>query len=292
MPADEWLTDDENKTKWAIVSRIEQLGYTTEVFFDPRGTVSISAAQSWSAAECERVMRHCDGCALLGFPRWRLTKDETPCWLSTDYNHYEGALAYSMNLPLLVLVQDGVEPRVVFDRSFKGYIGKIPRFPTVDWLSTAEFGVPFKYFRQQLDARRDIFLGYSSTSSTTAAQIRNYLIRDLNLSVLDWALDFDVATTILSQIEEASKRCGAGIFLFTKDDLLAEGENDEAVPRDNVVFEAGYFIALKGKSRNLIIRQKGTKMPADLGGDIYASLVDKDDIQPIHKILSKFSEAL
>ncbi|WP_447603718.1 TIR domain-containing protein [Nitrospira sp. Nam80] len=35
-----------------------------------------------------------------------------------------------------------------------------------------------------------------------------------------------------------------------------------------VVFEAGYFASAKGKKRVLIIRQSGTKMPADLGGDI------------------------
>jgi hypothetical protein len=33
LPADEWLTKQENKTKWAIVAAIEKLGYTTEVFF-------------------------------------------------------------------------------------------------------------------------------------------------------------------------------------------------------------------------------------------------------------------
>lgn len=36
LPADEWLTKQENKTKWAIVTVVEDLGYTTEVFLDPR----------------------------------------------------------------------------------------------------------------------------------------------------------------------------------------------------------------------------------------------------------------
>lgn len=293
MPADQWLTDFENETKWAIVSRIEQLGYTTEVFFDPRGTVSISASQAWSATQCENVMRQCDGCALLGFARWRVSQDGNPFWLVTDFNHYEGALAHTLSIPLLVLAQDGVEARGVFDRSYKGYIGKIPKEPSVSWLDTHGFEVPFRYFKQQLAVRRDIFLGYSGSSSATATQIRNFLTRDLNLSVLDWKLDFDPASTILSQIDEASKRCGAGLFLFTRDDALAEnGGIDRAVPRDNVVFEAGYFVGIKGKSRVLIVLEKGAKMPADLGGDIYASLADKGDISPIHQILSKFGEAL
>jgi hypothetical protein len=293
LPADQWLSDQENETKWGIVSEIERLGYTTEVFFDPRGTTSLAASQAWSAAECENVMQHCDGCVLLGFARWRFTHEADPFWLPTDFNHYEGAMAYSQSLPLLVFVQDGVQRRVVFDPSYKGYVGAIPKEPTIAWLDTKGFKVPFKYWKDQLSARRDIFLGYCSTSAKTAAKVKRFLTVTLGLTVLDWAFDFDPATTILNQIEEASKRCGAGIFLFTKDDALSErAGTSRAVPRDNVVFEAGFFSAAKGKSRVLVVLQKGAKMPADLGGDIYAALLDKEDIKPIEPVLKKFAEAL
>lgn len=59
-----------------------------------------------------------------------------------------------------------------------------------------------------------------------------------------------------------------GIFLFTKDNPLVGIDENQASPRDNVVFEAGYFMHAKGKERTLIIREEGTKMPADLGGNI------------------------
>ena len=273
LPADQWLTKSENKTKWAIVAVIEQLGYTTEVFLDPRGTSSLSASQAWSASSCERVMRRCEGCVLLGFPRWRINSDPGQIHLPTEYNHYEGAVAYSLDLPLLVLVQAGVLRRVVFDPSYKGYVGIIPDKPTPKWLATDAFKVPFKYWREQLEWRRDVFLGYCGSSTATAIKIKDFLTTQIGLSVLDWATDFDPATSILHQIEEASRRCGAGIFLFTKDDVLSDGKaKDRAVPRDNVVFEAGYFIALKGKAKVLIVRESGAKMPADLGGDIYAGL--------------------
>jgi predicted nucleotide-binding protein len=57
--------------------------------------------------------------------------------------------------------------------------------------------------------------------------------------------------------------------------LVDQGQRETAVPRDSVVFEAGYFIGLKGKRNVLIIRESGFKLPADLGGDIYALLSDK-----------------
>lgn len=293
LPADNWLTDQENEVKWEIVSRIENIGYTTEIFFDPRGTSSIAASKAWTATECEAVMRRCDGCVLLGFPRWRLTQESIPFWLPTDFNHYEGALAFTLDLPLLVLVQEGVERRGVFDRSYKGYVGTIPNEPSLEWVDTKGFEVPFKYWKEQLESRRDIFLGYCSAASSTAEAIKHYLVSELELSVLDWQTDFNPANTIISQIEEAAKRCSAGVFLFTQDDILSgKGGRSKAAPRDNVVFEAGYFSAAKGKNRVLIVLEKGTKMPADLGGDIYASLEDKTDVKSVAHTLKRFASAL
>ncbi|MDT7833638.1 nucleotide-binding protein [Aquabacterium sp. OR-4] len=293
LPADDWLTDAENATKWGIVARIEALGYTTEIFTDPRGARSVAASQAWSATECENVMRRCDGCVLLGFARWRLHDGARPLWLATDFNHYEGALAHTLGLPLLALVQDGVQRRVVFDASFKGYVGTIPQQPGPDWLDGQGFEVPFGYWRERLAARCDVFLGYCSSAAAPAAAIKAHLVAGLGLRVLDWAEDFDPATSILQQIQQASQRCGAGIFLFTKDDLLSgKGGKGHAAPRDNVVFEAGFFSAHKGKSRVLVVLEQGAKLPADLGGDIYAALVDKTDIGPIEPVLRRFALAL
>jgi hypothetical protein len=42
----------------------------------------------------------------------------------------------------------------------------------------------------------------------------------------------------------------------------------------------------------LIIRESGSKMPADLGGDIYASLADKANIAPIERTLAAFMGAI
>ena len=293
LPSDFWLTKQENETKWAIVSEVEALGYTTEIFTDPRGMTSIAASQAWSASECENVMRRCDGCVILGFPRWRLTNGNEPFWLPTDFNHYEGALAHTLAIPLLVFLQDGVQRRVVFDPSYKGYVGSIPNEPTVAWLGSNGFKVPFKYWQERLSARRDLFLGYCGAASETALAIKDFVTSTLGLSVLDWAIDFDPATSILQQIQEASRRTGGGLFLFTKDDLLSgKGGKGRAAPRDNVVFEAGYFSALKGKSRVLIVLEKGAKLPADLGGDIYASLDEKSNISPIEPTLRKFAASL
>lgn len=152
--------------------------------------------------------------------------------------------------------------------------------------------MPFQYWTRQLGERRDVFLGYCSTSAATAESIGRYL-RSLGAHVLDWQTDFISGRTIIDQIQQAAARCTGGIFLFTKDDDLADHMYvDRSAPRDNVVFEAGYFSGLKGKRNVLIVRETGSKMPADLGDDIYASLPDRADTSTIERTLRAFLGAL
>jgi hypothetical protein len=253
----------------------------------------LASAKAWSARDADEVARRCAGAALIGMARWKFRDGEEDALLPTEFNHYEGALAHTLGLPTLTLVQKNVRRRVVFDPSFAGYAGEFDPTADVGWLHTDEFRVPFEYWRRQLVERRDVFLGYSSGSQETAAAIARYL-QSLGATVLDWQTDFIPGRTILDQIEQAAARSIGGVFLFTNDDELAvkarKGPN--AVPRDNVVFEAGYFIGLKRKHNVLIVRQTGSKMPADLGGDIYASLADKKNIAPIERTLKAFMEAL
>jgi len=293
LPADPWLSKNINELKWGIVEEIEKLGYTPEIFTNPKGRPGLASARAWNPREADEIARRCVGAAVLGMPRWNFQDHNgEPVLLPTEFNHYEGALARTLGLPTLVLVQRDVRRRVVFDMSFGGYVGEFDADANLSWLHTDEFRVPFHYWKELLKQRRDIFLGYCSSSKTTAAAIKRYL-RSLGAEVLDWQTDFIPGRTILDQIEEAAARSIGGIFLFTKDDdLVDHGQRDTAAPRDNVVFEAGYFIGLKGKRNVLIIREAGSKMPADLGGDIYGSLPDKADITPIEGTLSAFLGAI
>jgi Predicted nucleotide-binding protein containing TIR-like domain len=293
LPADRWLSPPMNDLKWAIVDEIENLGFTPEIFTNPRGKPGLASSRSWGARDADEVARRCSGAAVIGMARWNFRDSEgNGVRLPTEFSHYEGSLARTLGLPTLVLVQSDVLRRVVFDPTYGGFVGEIPPEGTRDWLKTPEFRVPFGYWRTQLNARRDVFLCYCSSSRATAASLKSFL-QSGGASVLDWQTDFIAGRSILAQIEEAAARCSAGIFLFTKDDDLADADQpDRSAPRDNVVFEAGYFIGLKGKRNVLIVRETGSKMPADLGGDIYAMLQDRSDIGPIERVVSGFMSAL
>lgn len=289
LPADPWLPKNLNDLKWGIVEEIAKLGYLPEIFTNPRGMPGLASAKAWNPRDAGDIARRCIGAAIIGMPRWRFQDTQgQEALLPTEFNHYEGAVAHMLGLPTLVLVQHDVRRRVVFDMSFGGYVGEFPGSGDVDWLHTREFQVPFGYWKALLDQRRDVFLGYCGSSAATADAIKRFLL-SLGARVLDWQTDFIPGRTIIDQIQQAAALTNGGIFLFTKDDDLKDrGKPDKSVPRDNVVFEAGYFIGVKGKRSVLIVRESGSKMPADLGGDIYAALADKTNIAPIERTLAAF----
>jgi hypothetical protein len=305
VPADVWLTDAQNDVKWGVVERIAGLGFVPEIFFDPTGRESLSAGRAWSADGADEIMRHCTGAAIIGLPRWTFSAVDGDVLLPTEFSHYEGAIARTIGLPLLVLAEQNLMRRVVFDSSFGTLIGRIPEGADRSWLETTAFSVPFGYWQRDLERRCDVFLGYCGAASEVAGKIRTFLEDGVGATVLDWQRDFLPGRSILEEIEEARIRCTTGVFLFTKDDLPTEstsGNQDDsptestsgyqASPRDNVVFEAGYFASAKGKSRVLIIREAGTKMPADLGGDIYASLQNRGDLSGVERTLLQFLASL
>jgi predicted nucleotide-binding protein len=168
----------------------------------------------------------------------------------------------------------------------------VPLDADQSWLAGSYFEQCFSPWRRAVDARFDLFLGYSSQSDGTAKNLKRVL-EAKGAKVLDWQ-DFGPGT-ILEQIKRAADCCTGGVFLFTADDAL-DGAPGMAAPRDNVVFEAGYFVHAKGHRRVLVIRESGgarsAKMPADLGGAIYAPLPDLANIEALGQQLDRFVENL
>jgi hypothetical protein len=223
--------------------------------------------------------------AIIGVPFWKTTLEGRECWLPTDYCQYEGAIAHAYDLPILAIAI-GIEQRVVFDQHARVHTVSIPLQEDLSWLQTEAFCGPFQNWKRDIEQRRDVFLGYCSRSAGTAAQIQLRL-EGLGASVLNYAMDFKAGLSILADIESACASCSCGIFLFSEDDPHV-GTSVGAAPRDNVVFEAGYFMSAKGPERCLIIRRGEAKMPADVGGAIYVPLSKTADVSTIEGRLSDF----
>jgi hypothetical protein len=285
VPQDEFLDERQKNLKTSILKRIASAGFEPEIFF----ASGMAAGMTWTFDKVEEVINRCHGAVIVGFPRWRFSNDGEEIRFPTEYNHYEGALANSLKIPVLTIAEEGIPDRGIHWTGGGNQILFIPQNADIAWLASPDFRRSFKTWTQKLGERKDVFLGYCSRAKGTAQAIHLFLSNKLKLSVMDWAMDFTGGGTILEEIDRSSRLCTCGIFLFTKDDPL-EGDNGHAAPRDNVVFEAGYFMRAKGKERVAIIREEGAKMPADLGGNIYIHLPDKDNTASVEGQLRDFLE--
>ena len=81
--------------------------------------------------------------------------------------------------------------------------------------------------------------------------------------------------TIIEKFEQHSDVSGA-ICLFTADDLAKAKSGDTMQPRarQNVVFEAGYFMGKLGRRNVVILADSGIEMPSDLSGVVYTNTVN------------------
>ncbi len=125
--------------------------------------------------------------------------------------------------------------------------------------------------------KEDIFLGYCSSAQSTATQIKEF-IKESGYTVRDWK-KFYAGPALLREIDNACRECQLGLFLFTGDELVP---GKPPAPRDNVVFECGYFMSRKGEERVVGIWEDQVKQPTDLKGNIWVHLKDRDDISTIH----------
>lgn len=101
------------------------------------------------------------------------------------------------------------------------------------------------------------------------------LVESQDISAIILSEQANQGKTIIEKFEEHSD-VGAAIALFTNDDIgrAKDSENDMPRARQNVVFEAGYFMGRLGRNRVVIVAEKGIELPSDLQGVVYT---DKDN---------------
>jgi hypothetical protein len=280
------LDDRRRSLKAAILAKLRREGFEPQEFSES----GLSENLAWSFENVDRVMGRCMGAVVIGFPRWTFSGPSSEIRLVGEYSHYEGAVALTHGLPVLLLAERNVKDRGVVWRGGGRNVTYIPDDAQANWIEDPEFVKRFVAWRREMESRKDVFLAYCSKSAGTAAQIQLRL-ESSGASVSNYAMDFRAGRSILSEIESAGGNCFCGVFLFSEDDPL-EGGAGVAAPRDNVVFEAGYFMSSKGADRCLIIREGNAKMPADLGGAIYVHLNKGDPVDSIEGRLRSFVKNL
>lgn len=79
---------------------------------------------------------------------------------------------------------------------------------------------------------------------------------------------FKLSSQTVDDLVKKSSTIDFAVFVFTPDDVATIRKHEEAIARDNVVFEMGLFIGAIGKERCYIVKPRGIQMhlPSDLLG--------------------------
>jgi len=239
-----------------------------------------------------KKIRQSQGVIVLAFSQWeghRVNDGRKDVTFPTEFTHISTVMAVATARPLIVFREKSVAERGVLRRGYVPQIISLPSSLDVAWLDSKEFDQEFALWLNEVNSRRHVFLGYSSQAESVADLIYKSLTEKLNLRVFDWK-NFVPGAMIWDSIERAERLTAAGIFLFMSDDALTVGEARQFAPRDNVVYEAGYFAGRKGRSHTLIIREKGAKLPTDLDGILHLQLEDRTNIAAIETRLHESIE--
>jgi len=245
---------------------------------------------SASVEDRYKVICDCDGIVILAFSQWegcRLGEDDDSAILPSEFTHIGIVQAALSKRPYLVLREKSVAERGALRRNFALPPIDLPKSLDTDWLEADKFKSEFQGWLKKVKARSHVFLGYSSQAAAVANSISDYLTSEHRLRVQHWH-EFPPTESILDSIERAEKSTNCGIFLFMADDALKAGQGQQFAPRDNVVFEAGYFAGAKRRSRSLIIRERGAKIPTDLGGILDLEIDSRKNIDNIKPKLSGY----
>jgi predicted nucleotide-binding protein len=121
------------------------------------------------------------------------------------------------------------------------------------------------------------------------AQVSN-LVQKMRLKPIILHEQANEGQTIIEKFEKHAD-VKAAIVLFTGDDFgrYKDADKDEKRPRQNVIFEAGYFMGKLGRKNTIILAEEGLNIQSDLQGYIYIPL---DEYQGWHTKLARELKAI
>jgi predicted nucleotide-binding protein len=127
-----------------------------------------------------------------------------------------------------------------------------------------------------------VFIGSSKESLAPAREIQSLLSHD-DVIPRPWTDGFRPSATTIENLEREMQTADFAILVLADDDIVESRDAKHAAPRDNVVWEHGFFTGGIGRGRVFIVKPRGLdlKLPSDWAGITlldYASQGTLDDL--------------
>jgi len=101
-------------------------------------------------------------------------------------------------------------------------------------------------------------------------EVESFVIRTTGILPIILMLEPSMGQTVIEKFEANAKGVGYAIVLMTPDDFGgAEGQASSSRPRQNVVFEFGYFVSALGRSHVAALISPNVEKPSDVNGLVY-----------------------
>lgn len=112
-----------------------------------------------------------------------------------------------------------------------------------------------------------VFIGSSKESLTPAREIQSLLSHD-DLVPRPWTDGFRPSATAIENLERELAGADFAILVLAADDVVESRDATHNAPRDNVIWEHGFFTGGLGRGRVFIVKPRGVdlKLPSDWGG--------------------------
>jgi len=112
-----------------------------------------------------------------------------------------------------------------------------------------------------------VFIGSSKESLNAAREIQSLLSGD-DLVPRPWTDSFRPSATSIENLERELAGADFAILVLAQDDVVESREEAHPAPRDNVIWEHGFFTGGLGRGRVFIVKPGNVdlKLPSDWGG--------------------------
>ena len=117
-----------------------------------------------------------------------------------------------------------------------------------------------------------MFIGCSSESLQVARYLQAELDNDVESDVWDQGV-FGLSGGTLEDLAEGARRFQFAALVLAPDDVVIKHAKEGNAPRDNVLFEAGFFMGLLGTRNTFLVwcQDDALELPSDLGGVTFAA---------------------
>jgi len=123
-----------------------------------------------------------------------------------------------------------------------------------------------------------VFIGSSSEGKAIADAIQVGMDRDAEVTVWDQGA-FGLSKGTLENLVELPEDFDFAVLVLTPDDLVQKRGSARNSPRDNVLFELGFFMGALGRERTFMVysRDDPPELPSDLAGITAATFGQRSD---------------